>query len=128
MPRQNRGRLGAWLRHFLPKPVSLCSNGATAYTERIFLIINIIKRLLPVFFVFYLFGCTHYIEKNNAVSAEEYAGYYSRPGTLAVAGKPSVSIAREKDDFIDVDDNKALRKTWPMALFIALLAAAVGLL
>lgn len=93
-----------------------------------FTIKNMIKRLLPVLLVFCLSGCTHNIEKNNAVSAEEYAGYYSRPGTLAVAGKQAVPIAREKDDFIDVDDNKALRKTWPMVLFIALIAAAVGML
>ena len=89
---------------------------------------NIIKRLSLLLAVFCLSGCAHYAEKNNAVSAEEYAGYYSRTETLTVAGKSSVPKEREKDDFIDVDDNKALRKTWPMALFIALLAAAVGIL
>ncbi len=32
------------------------------------------------------------------------------------------------DDFIDVNDKHWFRKSWPMALFLALLAAAVGVL
>lgn len=30
------------------------------------------------------------------------------------------------DDFLDVDDKHWFKKSWPMALFLALLAAAVG--
>jgi len=102
-------------------PVHSCSKGIS-------LTKNMGKRLVPLLVVFCLFGCVHYAEKNNVVFAEDYAGYYSRTKTHAVVGKPSVPITREKDDFIDVDDNKALRKTWPMALFIALLAVAVGVI
>jgi len=87
-----------------------------------------LKRLIPVTLAFCLCGCAHYLEKDKDVSAMEYAANYSRPGTLTAAEKPSAPTAREKDDFIDVDDNKALRKAWPMALFIALLAATVGML
>ncbi|HBE89340.1 MAG TPA: hypothetical protein DDW67_09415 [Elusimicrobia bacterium] len=32
----------------------------------------------------------------------------------------------KKDDFIEVDDEEGIRKTWPMALFIALLALAAA--
>jgi uncharacterized lipoprotein NlpE involved in copper resistance len=86
------------------------------------------KRLITLLVVFCLFGCAHYAENKNVVSAEEYAGYYSRTETPAAVGRAAVPIAKEKDDFIDVDDNEVLRKTWPMALFIALIAAAVGVL
>jgi len=87
-----------------------------------------LKRLIPVTLAFYLCGCAHYLEKDNDVSAMEYAVNYSRPGTPAAADKSPGPEARKKDDFIDVDDKKALRKTWPMALFIALIAAALGML
>jgi hypothetical protein len=33
-----------------------------------------------------------------------------------------------KDEFIEVDDRKGLLKTWPMALFVALIALACGAL
>ena len=89
---------------------------------------NISKRFSPLLVVLCLSGCAHYAEKINTVSAEEYAGYYSRTETIDTPGKPSVPKVREKDDFIDVDDNKSLQKTWPMILFIALIAAAVGVL
>ena len=89
---------------------------------------SILKRLIPVTLAFCLCGCAHYLEKDDSVTAMEYAANYSRSGTLAAADKPPAPKAREKDDFIDVDDNKALRKAWPMALFIGLLAAAVGML
>ena len=89
---------------------------------------RIFKRFVPVTLAFCLYGCAHYLEKDKEVSAMEYAANYSRPGTPASADKSSAPAAREKDDFIDVDDNKALRKAWPMALFIGLLAAAVGML
>jgi len=58
----------------------------------------------------------------------EYAGNYSRPAAHAAAEKPSPPTAGEKDDFIEVGDDKGLRKAWPMTLFLALLAAAVGML
>jgi len=86
------------------------------------------KYLAPLAVIFCLSGCAHYAEKTNVVSAEAYAGHRSRTETLAVAGKPAVPGARERDDFIDVDDNEVLRKTWPMALFIALLALAIGVI
>ena len=87
-----------------------------------------LKRLIPVTLAFCLCGCAHYLEKDNEVSAMEYAADYSRPGTPAAADKPSGSATREKDDFIDVDDNKALRKSWPVLLFIALLVTAASVL
>ncbi len=31
------------------------------------------------------------------------------------------------DDFIDVDDKHWFRKSWPMAVFLALLGAAAGI-
>jgi len=89
---------------------------------------NMLKRLIPVTLAFCLCGCAHYLEKDSEVAAMEYAADYSRTGTHAAADKATAPAAREKDDFIDVDDNKALRKSWPMALFIGLLAAAVGML
>jgi len=47
--------------------------------------------------------------------------------------KPAAAAARAKsakddDDFIEVDDKKALKKTWPMLLFIGLVALAAGVL
>lgn len=61
------------------------------------------------------------------------AGNVSREGRLkaldsrepARAGGQS---AAEDDDFIDVGDKKAFKKSWPMLLFLGLIAAAIGVL
>jgi hypothetical protein len=38
------------------------------------------------------------------------------------------AASADDDDFIDVDDKKGFKKSWPMAMFIALLAVGIGVL
>jgi hypothetical protein len=48
--------------------------------------------------------------------------------SLAKEGDRAKAGAGEKDDFIDVDDRKGLKKSWPMLLFIGLIGVAIGAL
>jgi len=61
-----------------------------------------------------------------APAAQERA--LSRRELLSEAGKKPEAGKEKEDDFIDVDDKRGLLKTWPMALFVALVAAACGAL
>jgi len=49
-----------------------------------------------------------------------------REELLLEAGRKPEAGKEKKDDFIEVDDRRGLLKTWPMALFVALIAAACG--
>ena len=77
-------------------------------------------------------GCAHSPARPQAVAAGTAAADAppprSREQLLMAAGKRPKAEAKpgRDDDFVDVDDRGALRKTWPMALFLALLAAACG--
>jgi hypothetical protein len=57
----------------------------------------------------------------------------SRKELLKDMGKKSAvspgvhpKAATADDDFIDIDDKKAFKKSWPMALFLGLIALAAG--
>lgn len=75
-----------------------------------------------------------------AVLPEEMSAAPARPAEVPVASPapephPSSAVSREAgrmsegspDDFIDVDDKHWFRKSWPMAVFLALLGAAAGI-
>jgi len=66
-----------------------------------------------------------------------------RAATAAFAATASETVSRQeffkaaqdpaeknadRDDFIEVDDKHGLKKSWPMVLFVALLAVAIGAL
>jgi len=76
--------------------------------------------LLPLFTA----GCAH-----SPVAADTFP----REAVVVRAEPPGEALLKKAagpaaDDFIEVDDKGALRKTWPMALFIALIAAVCGFL
>lgn len=75
-----------------------------------------------------LAGCAHSPAPRMAEpSALSRAGQLPREEILRQAREP-VPAKGGKDDFIEVDDSKGLLKTWPMALFVALIALACGAL
>lgn len=76
---------------------------------------------------FCLAGCAHAPAAAPVrAGAESSQAAPSREELLREAGRKPAAREGDRDDFIDVDDRSALRKTWPMALFIALIAAACG--
>jgi hypothetical protein len=87
-----------------------------------------IKYIVPLFIAFCLGGCAHTapaaVRAETAALSQSQAA--SREQLLLEAGKRPAGEAREKDDFIEVDDKKGFRKTWPMLLFIGLIAVAAG--
>jgi hypothetical protein len=75
-----------------------------------------------------LAGCAHAPAAGGAgPAAVSQAGQVPREEFLRLAREPAAAKGG-KDDFIEVDDRKGLLKTWPMALFVALIALACGVL
>jgi len=86
------------------------------------------RYILPVLLGVCFCGCAHYAELKDELPLTSLSGNQTHATTLTeTAGIPAPKT-KNKDDFIEVDDEKGLRKAWPMLLFIALLAAACGAL
>ena len=86
------------------------------------------KHIYPLLFVPLLAaGCAHnqpaHSPERASASLERSA---AREELLREAGKKAEAGEEKEDDFIDVDDKRGLLKTWPMVLFVALVAAACG--
>jgi hypothetical protein len=89
-----------------------------------------VKYLVSLLFACCLAGCAHAAPSREGPgpAAAALERPVSRVELLREAGLAPAGTPREKDDFIEVDDKKGFLKTWPMALFVGLLAAAVGML
>jgi len=82
-----------------------------------------------LFLAFCLAGCAHTapVAARGETTAEVRGGQPpTREELLREAGKRPAGEAKETDDFIEVDDKKGFRKTWPMLMFIVLIALAAG--
>jgi len=88
------------------------------------------KYMVPLLIAFCLAGCAHNapVKAVSAPSAAEQARVASREELPAEAGDKPESAGGKKDDFIEVDDKRGFLKSWPMVLFVGLIAAAVGAL
>lgn len=87
------------------------------------------KYALPLLILFSMSGCATVRELNEPLSIGENSTS-ALPGQAlaapAAAAPRAGEPARKTDDFVEVDDEAGIRKTWPMALFIGLLALAAA--
>ena len=89
-----------------------------------------IKYMVPFFIAFSLAGCAGSapVRAEQAPAGVSQGQPVSREELLMEAGAKPREAAGKKDDFIEVDDKKGFLKSWPMVLFVGLIAAAMGAL
>jgi hypothetical protein len=86
--------------------------------------------MVPLVIALCLGGCAGAAPARTAPAPAETARpqAVSRSQLLLEARGRPAEAAPPKDDFIEVDDKKGFLKSWPMVLFVGLIAAAVGAL
>jgi len=88
-----------------------------------------IKYMVTLFIAFCLAGCAHNAPtRPGPLQAAAQAQPVSRSELLMEVRNAPAGTAGKKDDFIEVDDKKGFLKSWPMVLFVGLIAVAVGTL